>query len=199
MSTAKTTVENQLHNHSAAVHAAGGKRQRESSGEHANEHRIDQEEWRPVPSEPDLEASSLGRIRVKPHKVPMPRGGFRTCGGQPTKGQWSKTERRYVYARRGHKTLKVARLVCEAFNGPKPFKNAVAMHDNENSRDNRPCNLKWGTQKANLNYPGFIAYCKRRTGKDNPHVKGKALGKKRPASDKPPTSPDGYGEPSSAA
>jgi len=31
------------------------------------------------------------------------------------------------------------------------------MHDNEDSSDNRPINLKWGTQKANLNYPGFIA------------------------------------------
>lgn len=49
------------------------------------------------------------------------------------------------------------------------------MHLNENAADNRPGNLAWGTQKENLNAPGFIAYCKRRTGNDNPHRKGIAL------------------------
>jgi len=177
MSTAKTTVEDTLQEHTATVRMADGGRPRKSSKADVNEHRIDQEEWKLVPSAPDLEASSSGRIRVTVRRVPMPNGGCRTYGGKPTKGQWAKNERRYVYARRGHKTRKVAQLVCEAFNGPKPFANAVVMHDNENPRDNRPSNLKWGTQKANLNYPGFIAYCKRRTGNDNPCVKGKDLTK----------------------
>lgn len=49
------------------------------------------------------------------------------------------------------------------------------MHLNENAADNRPGNLAWGTQKENLNAPGFIAHCKSRTGNDNPYRKGIAL------------------------
>jgi len=45
------------------------------------------------------------------------------------------------------------------------------MHLNENSADNRPENLAWGTQKENLNAPGFIAYCKTRTGDKHPRAK----------------------------
>lgn len=69
--------------------------------------------------------------------------------------------------------VKIHRLVCEAFHGPPPFPNAVVIHFNENALDNRPENLRWGTQKENLNMPGFIAYCKSRTGENNPYVKGK--------------------------
>jgi hypothetical protein len=29
------------------------------------------------------------------------------------------------------------------------------MHVDEDSRNNKPTNLKWGTQKQNLNFPGF--------------------------------------------
>lgn len=95
----------------------------------------------------------------------MPGGGERIYGGQPTLGQWD--GKRFLYARRGHKTLKVHRLVCEAFNGP-PDDGQVCMHLNEDSSDNRPENLAWGTQKQNLNAPGFIAYCKTRTGDQHP-------------------------------
>jgi hypothetical protein len=48
------------------------------------------------------------------------------------------------------------------------------MHLDENSKNNRPENLAWGTQKENLNAPGFIEYCKGRTGKNNPYIKGKS-------------------------
>jgi hypothetical protein len=47
------------------------------------------------------------------------------------------------------------------------------MHLNENSDDNRPENLAWGTQKQNLNAPGFIAYCKSRTGENSPTAKSR--------------------------
>ncbi len=129
------------------------------------------ETWKSILSEPDLEASSLGRIRVIPYEAEMPRGGKRTYGGVPTFGQWD--GERFIYCRRGHKTLKVAKLVCEAFHGPRPFPKAVVMHDDEHSANNRQENLKWGTQKENLNYPGFLAYCAERTGANNPYRKGK--------------------------
>lgn len=127
------------------------------------------EEWRVSPSLPDYEVSSFGRLRRIPHYKPMPRGGLRKYGGQPTYGQDSK-EGRMIISYKG-KSYKVHRLVCEAFNGPKPFENAVVMHLDENYRNNRPENLQWGTQKENLNAEGFIAYCKSRVGDKSPMIK----------------------------
>lgn len=112
--------------------------------------------WAEVPSYPGILVSSEGEVMVEPH------GRY---GGKPTRGAWDGS--RYIYARRGNKTMKVHRLVCEAFNGlPQPGQ--VCMHLNEDARDNRPENLAWGTQKENLNAPGFIAYCKTRTGDNHP-------------------------------
>lgn len=135
---------------------------------------LSEESWKPIPSVPGLEASSFGRIRVIPYQGKMPYGGFRTYGGTPTCGQWVEKEQRYIYNRGGKdRTYRVARLVCESFNGPASFPNAVVMHDDENPRNNVPTNLIWGTQKQNLNYPGFLEYCSSRTGDKNPRVKGK--------------------------
>ena len=91
----------------------------------------------------------------------MPHGGERVYGGSPTFGQWawapSRKHGRFLYCRRGRKTLKVARLVCEAFNGPPPDGSPYCLHIDEDSRNNRPENLKWGTQRENLNAPKYIA------------------------------------------
>src|SRR5690349_20840109 len=131
-----------------------------------------EEIWCPIPSLPTYEASSFGRIRKIPTTKPMPRGGVRSYGGVAWTGTWDQEQRRYTMMYKG-KTYRVARLVCEAFHGPPPPGRSVAMHTDENSRNNRPDNLAWGTQKENLNAPGFIAYCRSRTGDNNPHVKGK--------------------------
>jgi hypothetical protein len=132
------------------------------------------ETWRPIPSLPGVLASSHGRLMVAPYQAPTARGGVRLYGGTPTFGQWDGT--RFVYALR-RKTYRVAPLVCEAFHGLKPFPRAVAMHGDENARNNRPSNLAWGTQKENLNAPGFIAYCKGRTGANSPSAKARAARK----------------------
>lgn len=79
-------------------------------------------------------------------------------GGQPSTGVWRKDVKRYAILFRG-KNYKVARLVCEAFNGPPPDKKAVCMHMDEDSRNNRPENLQWETQKQNMNAPGFLEHC----------------------------------------
>ena len=128
------------------------------------------EVWRVVPSQPGLLASSLGRIMITPYNNAKRRGA-KHLGGHPTYGQWDGA--RFIYARRGHKTLKVARLVCEAFNGRAPSGKPVCMHMDEDSKNNKPENLRWGTQKENLNMPRFIAYCKGRTGENSPTYKGK--------------------------
>jgi hypothetical protein len=129
------------------------------------------EEWRDVSSMPGVQASSLGRIRLKPYEAPMPRGGVRTYGGgSPVSGVWCNRHKRMVWRYRG-KNLKIARLVCEAFHGAPPFDKAVCMHIDENSRNNRPENLSWGTQRENLNAPGFLAYCRSRLGEKSPMTK----------------------------
>ena len=61
--------------------------------------------------------------------------------------------------------IKIHRLVCEAFHGIAPFDRAVVL------LNNRPENLRWGTQKENLNMPNFIKYCKSRTGENSPVAK----------------------------
>ena len=42
--------------------------------------------WKPVPSEPGVLASSLGRILLPPIHIPMPRGGYRTTEGEADSG-----------------------------------------------------------------------------------------------------------------
>jgi hypothetical protein len=128
-----------------------------------------QERWRAVPSVPGLLASTLGRLMVVPHFEPLPNGGLRQYGGQPTFGQLA--DGRFIYLVNGA-THKVHRLVCEAFNGPCP-PGMVCMHKDENAKNNRPSNLLWGTQRENLNAPGFLAYCRSRTGDRSPTVKAR--------------------------
>lgn len=107
---------------------------------------------------------------VVPFLMPLPHGGFQQRGGVPTNGYFD--GKRYIFKFRG-KSHKVARLICETFNGPPPFSDSICMHSDEDSRNNLPSNLVWGTQKENLNAPGFLAYCKGRVGESNPFIKGR--------------------------
>ena len=113
--------------------------------------------WLPIPSQPLLEASSLGRIRSKKYSVKMPHGGSRSYQMKATYGRVTKAkpsathEYKIITFRR--MTKKVAPLICEAFHGPKPYPKAVCIHKDENSFNNQPSNLKWGSQKENLNMP----------------------------------------------
>lgn len=136
------------------------------------------EEWKPVPSYSGVMASSLGRLLLPERTAPMPNGGMRSYKPKPTYGtkcRASKTARHeYMNVQnRFMGNIKVHRAVCEAFHGPAPFPKAVVIHLNEDATDNRPENLRWGTQKENLNMPRFIAYCKSRTGENSPTVKGR--------------------------
>ena len=109
-------------------------------------------------------ASSLGRVMADAMlDRPMPHGGQRDYIGTPWLGSWQKGsgKGRYIVRFRG-RTYRVARLVCEAFHGSPPDNRTVCMHRDENSRNNRPGNLRWGTQKENLNAPGFLQYCRER-------------------------------------
>ncbi|MBX6741554.1 MAG: HNH endonuclease [Acetobacteraceae bacterium] len=128
--------------------------------------------WRDVPSVPGVLASSEGRVMLVPYRGPMPNGAQRAYGGTPTFGVWSKVDGRFILSIGGH-THKVARLIAEAFHGPSPFEGAVVMHLDENAANNRASNLRWGTQKENLNAPGFLDYCRSRVGDNSPVVKAR--------------------------
>ncbi len=118
------------------------------------------EDWRSIPSLPEYEASSYGRVRRRQYVAAMPRGGERRYGGKAWPGSWD--GKRFVFVFRG-KTYRVAPLICEAFHGPKPAPALVCKHGDENSRNNWPDNLSWGTQKENLNAPGFLENCRARS------------------------------------
>lgn len=138
---------------------------------------MENEIWKPVPSLPGLMASSWGRILMPPRTAQMPNGGSRTYTPKPTYGTVTKASKTARYQYMGfygkfYGNMKVHRLVCEAFHGPAPDGMPLVIHKDENALNNRQENLKWGTQKENLNMPGFIAYCKSRTGEKSPRAKG---------------------------
>ncbi|MDB5596218.1 MAG: endonuclease [Hyphomicrobiales bacterium] len=114
------------------------------------------ETWKVIPSLPEYIASSKGRVMRIPYEKPMPYGGIRCYGGQPTRGQCHEGngDRPTLIFRK--RNFRMSRLICEAFHGPSPFPNAVVMHIDDDQTNNAPENLKWGTQKENLNAPQFI-------------------------------------------
>lgn len=140
--------------------------------------------WKIVPSEPGVLVSNLGRVVLQPSYAPMPNGVYRAYLPVPSFGVIAKScktaKHKYyivmVKRKQGGRrqfTRKVHQLVCEAFHGPKPFPNAVVIHKDENGLNNHESNLKWGTQKENLNAKGFIEYCKSRTGDNSPIIKAR--------------------------
>jgi len=140
----------------------------------------DIEVWKPVPSKPGLWASSWGRIILPVREYLMPNGGFRRTLPAPTYGTKTKASKtaRHVYMGLANKhfgNMKVHRLVCEAFHGAALLDKAVVVHLDEDATNNRPENLRWGTQKENLNMPKFTAYCKTRTGECSPVFKGRKM------------------------
>ena len=121
-------------------------------------------------------ANGMGQIKFPCSESKMPNGGTRayiTKWVFGVKRRASKTARHcYFGTLYKGKNYKIHRLVCEAFHGPPPFPRAVVIHIDEDGLNNRPENLKWGTQKENLNMPGFLKYCRSRTGGNSPSTKG---------------------------
>ena len=140
------------------------------------------EVWKPVHSKEGVMASSLGRILLPKRWAKMPHGGLRCYEPKPTYGVMTRASKtaRHVYMGISNKfygNMKVHRLVCEAFHGAAQDASHVVIHLDEDATNNRPENLKWGTMKENMNMPGFIEYCKSRTGENSPIVKGKRSGR----------------------
>lgn len=144
-----------------------------------------EEIWKDIPSVPQLEASSYGRIRIKPYSYVMHNGGVRNYNPSPRVGSFAKgasgrkdaPKRRMIFIKRLGKTFNVARLVCEAFHGPAPIDKPIVMHLDEDPSNNSKENLSWGTQKENLSMPKAQAAFRSRTGENSP----RAIWKKRRA------------------
>lgn len=143
------------------------------------ESQINEEIWKPVPSLDGVIASSWGRIKMPNRSAKMPYGGSRDYITLPTYGNKTKANKNAKHCYLGlynkfYGNIKIHQAVCEAFHGKKPFEKAVVIHLDENALNNRPENLKWGTQKENLNMPKFIEYCQGRTGENSPTIKAMA-------------------------
>lgn len=126
---------------------------------------------------PGMLVDSAGRIKLPVTYAAMPRGGMRKyetswVRGVPTKAD-KKAKHVYLGLVYRNKNYKVHRLVCTAFHGAPPHKDAVVIHKDEDATNNSAANLKWGTQKENLNAPGFKSYCRSRTGDNSPVRKGR--------------------------
>jgi hypothetical protein len=133
---------------------------------------------KPIPSIPGALAREDGMFKLPESKALMPNGGLRTYKTKWRRGTKTKAAQnaRHKYFGTLYKgrNYKIHRLICEAFHGAPPFDGAVVIHLDENSLNNKVSNLRWGTQKENLNAPGFIAYCKSRTGENSPAAKARA-------------------------
>lgn len=87
-------------------------------------------------------ASSIGRIKLPERRARMPNGVNAYIGQNQ-------------YMALSQNKVKIP-IMCT-------FDGAVVLHLDENGLNNKPENLRWGTQKESLNAPGFIEYCKSRT------------------------------------
>lgn len=118
---------------------------------------FEQEEWREAENG-RLMVSNLGRVLlVSPNA---------RVKAKPSFGHIAKFGNTTFYRllpvkglqRAKNRTYRIHRLVCEAFHGPAPFNNAIVLHIDEDGLNNRADNLRWGTQKENLNMPKVKAY-----------------------------------------
>jgi hypothetical protein len=137
---------------------------------------MENEIWLPSKNFDGVMVSSIGRIKLPSREIKMPNGGIKITNPKPTFGYKSKKGKNVVIMlvqNRIFGNIRVHIEVCSAFHGEKPFEKAVVMHLDENSMNNKAENLKWGTQKENLNAPKFIEYCKGRTGENSPVIKGR--------------------------
>lgn len=114
------------------------------------------EYWVPVPGASIYEVSNTGRIRSIDRTV--------TAGGRGGTVFIRGIERRLLvdgdgYLRVGlrydgdskkQRTVRVHRIVCEAFHGPRPSPKHEVRHVNGIKTDNRPENLAWGTRVENM-------------------------------------------------
>jgi len=73
-------------------------------------------------------------------------GRFKTSKGVIIKGS---LDQGYIRISLNCKAFFAHKIVCEIFNGKKPFPEAIVMHLDDNKQNNHKDNLKWGTTQEN--------------------------------------------------
>jgi len=109
----------------------------------------DVEQWRVIPSCPDYEASSFGRVR---RLTPILGGqGSKRPAGHILKPRSLPTGHLRVTLSSGNRPLDrlVHRLVAEAFHGAPDRPGLFACHKDDNPENNTPSNLYWGSRTDN--------------------------------------------------
>ena len=115
----------------------------------------DSEIWKPIPSLPGFEASSIGRIRTLPFLANSRRVGQPTQkrAGAIIKGEILQSGYRAFKSKRigtgARVRYLVHRLVCEAFHGKPNFDDATVDHIDGDRLNNRADNLEWVTRSEN--------------------------------------------------
>lgn len=94
------------------------------------------EQWKPIEGFLGYLISNLGRIKT-PNRISK---------AKPGKDGYIR-----ITLRKDKKqfTRLLAQLVCEAFNGPKPFPEAMALHKDDVGSHNIWTNLYWGNARSN--------------------------------------------------
>lgn len=110
------------------------------------------EVWKPIPSSPGYEASSLGRVRSVDRVVEHV-GRWGTTRRSRYVGRLMRLQMRssgYLFFSTGRGgPILVSRAVCAAFHGPPPTDQHEAAHLDGDFLRNTPDNLQWCTPKEN--------------------------------------------------
>lgn len=137
--------------------------------------------WKESLTYPGIMVSSWGRILLCGVASKMPNGGMRRHLTKPRFGIVTRSSKSaahvYLAVRfKQYGTLKIHALVCDAFHGPRPTPSSVMIHKDENALNNAADNLRWGTQKENMNMPKLKAYHRSRVGENSTRRKGMIRG-----------------------
>ncbi len=103
-------------------------------------------EWRPIPGWPEYSVSAIGEVR---RNTP----GHCTFIGRMLKPMQNQTTKYFavVLSRNSNPVrIDIHRLVALAFLGPQPSSKHLVAHNDGSRTNNRVENLRWATQKENL-------------------------------------------------
>lgn len=106
--------------------------------------------WKTIPNFTNYEVSEFGEIRRSIHTNPKSRGWSKKKPGEILAGAKKKLYTSYILVRDDGKycTISAHSIVAITFHGPRPT-GKLALHKDDNKKNNHYKNIYWGTQKQN--------------------------------------------------